>query len=116
MLDAVNSVFKTKNLEKGVAFPTCVSVNNVVGHYSPLEGDTVTLQEGDVVKVYVFSFCKILGMLIATLVIWVFKLMDLSLWLHTLLLLPPQQMHLLLVERQTSFWLLTTLLSALTDY
>jgi len=51
MLDAVNSVFKTKNLEKGVAFPTCVSVNNVVGHYSPLEGDTVTLQEGDVVKV-----------------------------------------------------------------
>jgi len=38
------------DIEKGVAFPTCVSVNNCVGHYSPLTGDSLTIQEGDVVK------------------------------------------------------------------
>lgn len=37
---------------KGVAFPTCVSVNNVCGNYSPLESeDAVVLADGDVVKV-----------------------------------------------------------------
>jgi len=42
-----------KNMkEKGVGFPTCVSVNHVAGHYCPVkaEGSTV-LQEGDVVKI-----------------------------------------------------------------
>jgi len=35
-----------------VAFPTCVSVNNCVGHYSPLTSeDKVTLAEGDMVKI-----------------------------------------------------------------
>merc|ERR1719473_1928043 len=27
-----------KKIEKGVAFPTCVSVNELVGHFSPLKG------------------------------------------------------------------------------
>ena len=41
-----------KSLEKGVAFPTCVSVNHVVAHYSPLESEgKVVLADGDVVKV-----------------------------------------------------------------
>merc|ERR1712025_1062132 len=35
----------------GVAFPTCVSVNHVVGHFSPLASDTSKLTEGDVIKV-----------------------------------------------------------------
>jgi len=40
-----------KKMEKGIAFPTCVSVNNIVGHFSPLSTETVALKEGDVVKV-----------------------------------------------------------------
>jgi len=45
------SQFKGKQIEKGIAFPTCISVNNVVGHYSPLAEDESTLKEGDVVKI-----------------------------------------------------------------
>ena len=44
-------VHKTKKLEKGVAFPTCVSVNECVGHFSPLKSESKALAEGDVVKV-----------------------------------------------------------------
>jgi len=41
-----------KKIEKGSAFPTCVSVNNCVGHYSPLVSeDKIVLQEGDIVKI-----------------------------------------------------------------
>lgn len=41
-----------KKVEKGIAFPTCISVNNIVGHYSPLTSENkVTLAEGDLVKV-----------------------------------------------------------------
>jgi len=43
--------FKGKQIEKGIAFPTCLSVNNVVGHYSPVADDSTVLQEGDVVKI-----------------------------------------------------------------
>ena len=41
---------KSKNLERGIAFPTCISVNNVMGHYSPLLDESTQLQEGDVAK------------------------------------------------------------------
>eukprot|EP00741_Cyanophora_paradoxa_P002173 tig00000553_g2106.t1 len=38
--------------EKGIAFPTCISVNNCGGHYSPLASEAnQTLNVGDVVKV-----------------------------------------------------------------
>ena len=41
-----------KKVEKGSAFPTCISVNNCVGHYSPLvTEDKVVLEAGDVIKV-----------------------------------------------------------------
>lgn len=41
-----------KKVEKGSAFPTCISVNNCVGHYSPLTSeDKVVLAEGDLVKI-----------------------------------------------------------------
>ena len=43
--------FKGKQIEKGIAFPTCLSVNNVVGHFSPLAEDESTLKEGDVLKI-----------------------------------------------------------------
>lgn len=41
-----------KKLAKGVAFPTCISVNNVICHYSPLlsEPDT-SLADGDLIKI-----------------------------------------------------------------
>jgi methionine aminopeptidase len=41
---------KKVKVEKGVAFPTCISVNHIVGHYSPLSGDTAVLKVGDIVK------------------------------------------------------------------
>ena len=44
-------VFKSKKIEKGVAFPTCISVNEYVCHYSPLESESRTLQEGDIIKI-----------------------------------------------------------------
>lgn len=44
-------IFKSKNIEKGIAFPTCVSVNDVVCHYSPYPDESVALAAGDVVKV-----------------------------------------------------------------
>jgi len=43
---------KDKKLQKGIAFPTCISVNNCICHYSPLfsEPDTI-LSDGDMVKI-----------------------------------------------------------------
>eukprot|EP01088_Endostelium_zonatum_P015789 TRINITY_DN400_c0_g3_i2.p1 TRINITY_DN400_c0_g3~~TRINITY_DN400_c0_g3_i2.p1 ORF type:complete len:382 (+),score=114.21 TRINITY_DN400_c0_g3_i2:145-1290(+) len=43
--------YSDTKLERGIAFPTCVSVNNIVGHFSPLSTETVALKEGDVVKI-----------------------------------------------------------------
>ncbi|XP_061112593.1 proliferation-associated protein 2G4-like isoform X2 [Conger conger] len=43
---------KEKEMKKGIAFPTSVSVNNCVCHFSPLKSDPdYTLKEGDLVKV-----------------------------------------------------------------
>jgi methionine aminopeptidase len=41
---------KTKKLDRGIAFPTCVSINNVMGHFSPLKEDTHDIKENDMVK------------------------------------------------------------------
>ncbi|XP_043708251.1 ERBB-3 BINDING PROTEIN 1 isoform X1 [Telopea speciosissima] len=40
-----------KKIERGVAFPTCVSINNTVCHFSPLASDEMVLQEGDLLKI-----------------------------------------------------------------
>ncbi|EDW73007.1 uncharacterized protein Dwil_GK16873 [Drosophila willistoni] len=43
---------KEKDLKKGIAFPTCLSVNNCVCHFSPAKNDTdYLLKSGDVVKI-----------------------------------------------------------------
>lgn len=42
---------KARKIEKGVAFPTCISVNEIAGHFSPLKGESKTLKTGDVVKI-----------------------------------------------------------------
>ncbi|KAJ8445932.1 hypothetical protein Cgig2_009861 [Carnegiea gigantea] len=44
-----------KKIERGVAFPTCISVNNVVSHFSPLASDESVLEEGDMVKIEMAS-------------------------------------------------------------
>ena len=41
---------KSKNLDRGIAFPTCISVNHVMGHYSPLVDESIQLKDGDVAK------------------------------------------------------------------
>jgi len=40
-----------KKMEKGVAFPTCISVNELIGHFSPLKGESRALKVGDVAKI-----------------------------------------------------------------
>ncbi|CAL8366674.1 unnamed protein product [Lota lota] len=43
---------KEKDMKKGIAFPTSVSVNNCVCHFSPLRSDTeIILKNGDLVKI-----------------------------------------------------------------
>lgn len=42
---------KTKKLRRGVAFPTSISVNHILGNYSPLKEESSQLQEGDVAKI-----------------------------------------------------------------
>lgn len=41
---------KAKDMEKGIAFPTCISVNEICGHFSPLKDESEKLKEGDVAK------------------------------------------------------------------
>jgi len=43
--------FPKNKIERGIAFPTCVSVNNIAGHFSPLKDDKTVLQKNDVVKI-----------------------------------------------------------------
>lgn len=40
-----------KKIERGIAFPTCISVNNTVCHFSPLASDETVLEEGDMLKI-----------------------------------------------------------------
>ena len=40
-----------EKIEKGIAFPTCISVNRTVCHFSALAGDATKLKEGDVAKI-----------------------------------------------------------------
>ena len=56
--DATGKLFKNKKVEKGIGFPTCISVNFVVGHYSPFDNDSTSIVEGDMCKMYapLFSF------------------------------------------------------------
>mmetsp|Transcript_15312 Transcript_15312/g.30083 ORF Transcript_15312/g.30083 Transcript_15312/m.30083 type:complete len:382 (-) Transcript_15312:25-1170(-) len=49
--DACGKIFKGKGVEKGVAFPVCISVNNTMGHFSPLADDQTCLAEGDFAKI-----------------------------------------------------------------
>lgn len=51
--EQTGNVYKNtkKKIERGVAFPTCISVNNTICHYSPLASDEAVLEENDIVKI-----------------------------------------------------------------
>jgi len=49
--DLVSSIYKSGKMEKGVAFPTSVSIDNCAGHFSPLADNVTVLKEGDLVKI-----------------------------------------------------------------
>lgn len=53
MTEETNKCFKkAKKLLKGIAFPTCISVNNTICHFSPLMSEPdVVMADGDVVKI-----------------------------------------------------------------
>ena len=42
---------KSKKLERGIAFPTCLSVNEMCGHYSPCADESTKLATEDLVKI-----------------------------------------------------------------
>eukprot|EP00808_Paulinella_micropora_P007015 g410.t1 len=49
--EAVDKIYNKPKLDKGIAFPTSISINHVVGHYSPLADCEVKFQDKDVVKI-----------------------------------------------------------------
>jgi len=47
-----DNVYKAKKMQKGIAFPTCISVNECVCHFSPMKKDKApVLKAGDTVKI-----------------------------------------------------------------
>jgi len=46
-----NKKVKGKKIEKGIGSPTCVSVNEFGGYFSPLKGESRALKAGDVAKI-----------------------------------------------------------------
>ena len=52
--DELKKIFnnkKSKKIERGIAFPTCISVNHICGHFSPMADESAVLKEGEVAKV-----------------------------------------------------------------
>ncbi|KAL3318604.1 Proliferation-associated protein 2G4 [Cichlidogyrus casuarinus] len=57
-----------KDIKTGLAFPTTLSVNNIICHYSPVDGDVdgpLELKDGDLVKIdmgaHIDGFCVVVG-------------------------------------------------------
>lgn len=54
LIEETAKVYKGKNVSKGIAFPTSLSVNQVAAHFSPLPSDPEaqrTLADGDLLKI-----------------------------------------------------------------
>lgn len=53
ILAETNGVFKKeKEMRRGIAFPTCISIDNCICHYSPLDSDPeLKLKNGDLIKI-----------------------------------------------------------------
>jgi len=67
LADETAKVFKKeKDMKKGIAFPTCISVNNCICHFSPLKTEPdLQLKDGDVVKIdlgaHIDGFCAVVA-------------------------------------------------------
>ena len=44
ILEELSKYYNKKQVFKGIAFPTCISVNEVVGYNSPLPEDTTAIK------------------------------------------------------------------------
>lgn len=42
---------KSKNLERGIAFPTCININEIAGHYSPFKDDSTKIKTDDIISI-----------------------------------------------------------------
>jgi len=53
ILEETSKVYKKeKELKKGIGFPTCISINNIICHFSPLHSETdILFKDGDLVKI-----------------------------------------------------------------
>uniref|UniRef100_A0A0N5AVG1 Peptidase_M24 domain-containing protein n=1 Tax=Syphacia muris TaxID=451379 RepID=A0A0N5AVG1_9BILA len=52
ILERTSMVFKKEEIQKGIAMPTCISVDNCICHYSPLRSNTeLVLHNGQMVKI-----------------------------------------------------------------
>lgn len=53
IINETGSVFKKdKEMRRGIAFPTCISINNCICHYSPSKSDPeLKLKNGDLIKI-----------------------------------------------------------------
>lgn len=51
IVKASNKAFSKSKFEKGPAFPVCISLNKICGHFCPLQDESVTMKEGDVAKI-----------------------------------------------------------------
>ncbi|KAF8808072.1 peptidase M24A, methionine aminopeptidase [Phlegmacium glaucopus] len=49
--DGTRALVEENGFESGIGFPTGLSLNHCAAHYTPNAGDTVVLQQGDVLKV-----------------------------------------------------------------
>ncbi|KAI9484893.1 peptidase M24, structural domain-containing protein [Zychaea mexicana] len=65
IVEATKGVYTKKKFSKGIGFPTTISVNNCVAHFSPLPSDpeaSTVLKDGDVAKiqlgVQIDGFCS----------------------------------------------------------
>lgn len=50
IIEEVNKVYKNIS-HKGVAFPTCISINNVAGYYCPIKNNNIIINDKDLVKI-----------------------------------------------------------------
>lgn len=46
-----SKVYNQKKIEKGGAFPVCISVNDICAYFSPLKEESMKLAKGDLVKI-----------------------------------------------------------------
>lgn len=51
IVEECSKIYNNKKIEKGVAFPVCVSLNDVCGHFSPLKAESAKIADGDLLKI-----------------------------------------------------------------